>query len=170
MYNDSLDSSQKCGLCNHDVPPGSLCGACTKTHNTFPTLRTWSFVSDLLNQNPDPAIEYEIYAGTVGPEAATEFIGYLKMFRQLPSVDAIILDPAHAPIPDDPSVTYTLARSLARSASEDNFESICVYLERIPDQEFAVLTVQDSIRRNKKITTTNAFRKWAVKNSSVVLK
>ena len=40
--------------------------------------------------------EAQLLDGTVGEGAASELIGFLRQFRQLPSIDEILLDPATA--------------------------------------------------------------------------
>lgn len=39
---------------------------------------------DSLNSQSNTAIEHEVIAGAVGAGAATEFSGFLRMFRELP--------------------------------------------------------------------------------------
>lgn len=168
MYNDNTEQEQECGLCGKKIPPGALCGQCARAHRTFPTLRTWTFVSHLLNSNPDPACEYEMYAGTVGQQAAMEFMGYLKMWRQLPSMDALLLSPLSAPIPEEPSVLYSVARELGHRANKDNIDAVVTYANRMPP-EFAVLTMRDASLKGRDVTETQSFIGWCAANNNVVL-
>lgn len=94
-----------------------------------------------------------MFAGTVGTGAATEFSGFLRMFRELPNIDAILLNPSGEPVPDSPAAQYAVASALAHRASDSNFDRICLYLDRMPT-EFRVLSVRDATLRDPKIKYT----------------
>jgi len=58
--------------------------------------------------------------GGIGRGAAIEFTGFLRVFRSLPSLDGILLNPATAPVPDEPSALCAVATGLARRTTEQN--------------------------------------------------
>ncbi len=121
-----------------------------KDATAFPSPRSWEFVSrilDSLGTPSSPALEYELIAGAVGAGAATELSGFLRMFRELPDIDAILMNPLWAPVPEEPSAQYPVASALARCASDSNFDRICTYLDRLPT-EFRVLCVHDATLRD----------------------
>lgn len=139
-----------------------------KDAQAFATPRSWEFLSNVLEQQPDPEIEYELYSGIVGEGAAAEFMGYLKYYRNLPNLDALLLNPKKAEVPTEPAVLYALATGLAAKATPDNFERVLEYADRIP-AEFQVLLVKDAVTRNCELTNEKAFTQWALKNSDVLL-
>ena len=53
-------------------------------------MKRMSFVARILDSCPDPGVEHEMFAGTVGTGAATEFSGFLRMFRELPNIETIL--------------------------------------------------------------------------------
>src|SRR5262245_60343951 len=110
--------------------------------NAFPSPRSWEFVSRILDATPDQAVEHELFAGSVGSGAATEFSAFLRMFRELPNIDAILLNPLKEPVPENAAAQYAVASALARCASDTNFDRVCLYLDRMPT-EFRVLSVRD---------------------------
>jgi hypothetical protein len=138
-----------------------------RDQNAFPSPRSWESVSVILAAAPDPVIEHELFAGTVGSGAATEFSGFLKTFRQLPNIDAILMNPRQEPVPTDPSAQYAVAAALAQCASDTNFDRVCTYLERMPT-EFSVLCVRDASLRAPDVKHTAAYTKWAVANHNVL--
>jgi hypothetical protein len=135
--------------------------------NAFPSPRSWEFVSRILDSGPDASVEHEMFAGTVGTGAATEFSGFLRMFRELPNIDAILLNPSGEPVPDSPAAQYAVASALAHRASDTNFDRICLYLDRLPT-EFRVLSVRDATLRDQKIKYTAGYTKWAIQNHHVL--
>lgn len=139
-----------------------------KDAKAFATPRSWQFMSRVVGQQPSKDIEYELYSGIVGEGAAAEFMGYLKYYRDLPNLDALLMAPEKAKIPEEPATLYALATGLAAKATVDNFDRIIKFADRI-QPEFQVLLIKDSIARERKVTNTKAFNQWAVKNSNVLL-
>jgi hypothetical protein len=169
IYNESESAAQPCGLCRENVQPGAICPHCVKRSRALPTLRSWGDgVSRLLSTKPSPDVELELYAGKIGKETAAEFCGYLRMYRQIPSIESIILGPSAAPIPTEPSVLYAVATALGRIASPTNFDAVVEYLERLPQQEFAAVTVKDAARRSPDVQHTRAYMSWATRHQDLM--
>ena len=131
--------------------------------NAFPSPRSWEFVSRILDSTPDPYVAHELYAGAVGSGAATEFSAFLEMFRELPNIDAILLNPLREPVPEKAAAQYAVASALARCASDVNFDRVCLYLDRMPT-EFRVLCVRDAALRQPAIRHTPRYTRWAIEN------
>lgn len=144
-----------------------LLSAFDRDAHAFPSPRSWEFVSRILDSGPDASVEHEMFAGAVGTAAATEFSGFLKMFRELPNIDAILLNPGGEPVPESPAAQYAVASALAHRASDMNFDRICLYLDRMPT-EFRVLSVRDATLRDQKIKYTAGYTKWAIQNHHVL--
>lgn len=125
-----------------------------------PTPRAWcQGVSEALGIIPQD-LEFATFKGDVGEGAAAEFCAFLKVFRKLPSPDAILLNPDKTEVPNDPATLYALCGALANRTTGDNFDRIMKYVSRMPP-EFTVLFVKDSIRRKPEIQTTPVFIQWA---------
>ncbi len=166
-YNGS-DAQATCGLCSKTLGAQELCSACTRNHHAFPSPRSWAFVSDILRHSPGEDIELELFAGNVGQAKALEFAAYLRMFRQLPSIDSILLGPKIAPVPDDPAAMYAVATALGRVATAGNMDAINQYLTRC-HPEYSVLAIRDAVNRDRSLCNTRAFQAWATKYSDVLL-
>ena len=139
-----------------------------KHDKSFPTPRSWEFVSRLIAQDPDPSILFDLVAGAVGEGAAAEFCGFLKIFRSLPNVDSILLAPDKATVPKDPATLYAVCGAIARKATDQNFSRVIQYADRLP-AEFSVLLVRDCIRSNAALANTKAFVSWTSKHKDVLL-
>jgi MoxR-like ATPase len=135
--------------------------------NAFPSPRSWAFVSRILDQSPAPRIEHNLIAGTVGDGAATEFTAFLATFRNLPNIDAILLNPEREPVPDGAAAQFAVASALSYYATYTNFDRICQYLRRMP-AEFGVLCVRDASSRQPDVRHTAAYTQWAIANHSVI--
>jgi hypothetical protein len=144
-----------------------LLSAFDRDANAFPSPRSWEFASRILDSGPDHSIEHELFAGAVGTGAATELSAFLRMFRELPNIDAILLNPLNEPVPENAAAQYAVASALARCASDINFDRVCQYLDRMPT-EFSVLCVRDSCLREPAIRHTAGYTKWAIDNHHVL--
>jgi hypothetical protein len=89
------------------------------------------------------------------------------MFRELPNIDAILLNPLQEPVPENAASQYAIASALARCASDTNFDRVCLYLNRLPT-EFRVLCVRDATLRAPAIRSMAGYTKWAVENHHAI--
>ena len=125
-----------------------------------PCPRTWASVGKMLALNLSERVELQAIQGAVGEGAAAEFIGFLRIFRELPSLDEILMDPDNAPIPEKAAALYAVAVGLASKANPNNFARVKTYADRLHADskgEFAVLLVRDAVRRNRAICNTPAY-------------
>jgi hypothetical protein len=134
----------------------------------FPSPRSWMFVNEIIGEGLPADEELETIKGTVGEGAAAEFYAFLKVIRDMPNPDEILVNPKGAPVPEQPSVLYALTTSLAIRATKDNFDRLMQYNDRLPT-EFQVVFVRDSIKRCDDVSKTQAFTKWAIAHSDVLM-
>lgn len=133
-----------------------------------PSPRTISFIGKQQAAGLPEAFEFEAFAGAAGEAFATEYRAFLKMYRELPSMDEIILNPTAAPVPNDPGAKYAVCTALSRKMSDQNITSICEYLKRLP-VEHSVACMKDAVSRNRTISHTSAFIKWSTDNGRVLI-
>lgn len=125
-----------------------------------PSPRTWHHAAKLFSLDLPKEILPEVLSGAVGQDAATQFLAFIDMYRQLPSVDAILIDPDSAPIPANVSALYAVSTALASRASEQNAGRVFRYAERLNEAEkgdFGAMVVRDSIRRCPAVQLTPDF-------------
>ena len=125
-----------------------------------PTERNWVRAFRHAQQDLPNHIEHATVSGCVGAGAAVEFLGFMRVYRELPSLDALLMDPDNAIIPEEPSALCAVAVGLAAKATESNFKAIAKYatrMEKAKYAEYAVLMVRDSVRRNPRVTNTRAY-------------
>jgi hypothetical protein len=130
--------------------------------------RSWEIVSDYVKTDLPKEIEHGLIAGTVGEGRAAEFVGFLRIWRNLTDPAMILMAPDSAPVPNDPATLYATCGSLARMASPDNMERVVTYADRLP-AEFSVLMVQDAAKITPGVQQTRAFIGWAAKNRDILI-
>lgn len=132
------------------------------------TPRAWcEGVSASLGVIPNE-LEFQVFSGDVGEGPASEFLAFLKIFRNLPSPDAILLDPKKSKVPTDTATLYALCGALAYRMTPQNFDRGLTYIRRLPP-EFSVLFVRDSIAKNQEIASTSSYIDWASKEGAELL-
>jgi MoxR-like ATPase len=149
--------------------PGSLMDF-DPNKKAFPTPRSWEFVSDTLtiDGSVSPEVERALIAGSVGDGVAAEFAGFLKIHRNLPNPDYVLLNPDKAEVPKDPATLYALVGALSERVNDSNFDRFVKYIERVKP-EFQVLAIRDAMIRQPVLINTPTFSAWAGKNASFVL-
>ena len=103
----------------------------------------------------------------MGPAAASELVGFLRLFRQLPSIDEILLSPATATVPEEPSAQIAIATALGRVLSDSSVGRVLKYLDRMPT-EMRVMAVRDAAARDTAITHTPEFVRFGVEYREVI--
>ena len=105
--------------------------------------------------------------GTIGLAATTELVAFLRLFRQLPSIDEILLNPDTAPLPDEPSARIAIATALGRALTDHSIAKGMRYLDRMPT-EMRVLAMRDAAARDRAITHTPEFVRFGVEHAEVL--
>lgn len=126
----------------------------------FPTPRSWQFVSDVLAKTPLNLL-HPVITGCVGEGAAVEFLGFVRLYRELPDLDAVLRDPDHAPVPREPAVLYALVRALVELCRSDRapLSEFVRYASRLPD-EFGLLAMRDALAVNRKLVSLPTVQQW----------
>lgn len=114
----------------------------------FPTPRSWTFMSKMLDMGID---NEEALSGTVGEGTASEFFTYIEVYTKLPDIKKI-LKGEKVNIPKELSVQYALSSSLVYYANKKNIENIFKFCEKLP-QEIYLLTIKDIICKDETITS-----------------
>lgn len=133
----------------------------------FPTPRGWSFVNDIYKDHQSQDTEFELIKGTVGEGAASEFSGFVRLIKDLPTVDAVLIDPEKTKLPESPSGRFAMATALDAKATVTNIARIMKYICRMPI-EFQVLFVRSALRRDQKLSSTQSYMDWGLLNQNVL--
>lgn len=136
--------------------------------NNTPSPRTVANVGKLMQIGLPSELEYSVFSGAAGEGFAAEFLGFLRICRQLPNPDVILMNPDKAPVPDDPATLYALCGALSRKASDGNIERLVTYSNRLP-AEFSVLTMRDVFVQHPDLQSTRAAISWFTAHQDVML-
>ena len=130
------------------------------TDKTYAAPRTWEFAHRVLQVVDIGETDcLPMLAGTISEGVAREFIGFCKIFKDLPQIQSIIASPSAIAVPSEPSVLYAITGAIAHNATLDNFGKLMQFVERMP-LEFQVVCLKETIRRNKAMTGHPSVQKW----------
>ena len=132
----------------------------------FPTPRAWAQVSKVADAPAELLLP--LVSGLVGDGAGSEFTGFLRVAKDLPSLDYVLANPEKCEIPKDTSARYAISIGLAaRIKTDEELARAITYTKRMP-AEFNVLTVTDAVTRDKALSHGQAFTTWASDNKDIV--
>jgi MoxR-like ATPase len=149
----------------------------TSDANAWPTPRSWEMASNVLRGiarrqkttflSGTSEFEAQLLDGTVGPSASAELLAFLRLFRQLPSIDEILLNPETAPLPAETSAQIAIATALGRAMTDNSVARGLKYLDRMPT-EICVMAMRDAAARDTAITHTPEFVRFGVQHSEAI--
>lgn len=125
-----------------------------------PSPRTWAAAGRIVRLGLPAAVEAAAINGAIGEGMGGQYLAFVQMFRQLPSVDAILIDPDNAKLPDKPNVLYAVATAVASRVTAKNFDRVIRYGLRLLDAgfgDFAALMIRDALRRKEELQQTPDF-------------
>lgn len=120
----------------HDWKPSksmSIDGACP---------RGWEYAAQWVNDGIDDS---EVLAGCVGKGRATQYLAFRRLLNELPDVDALLMDPEGAMVPENPSARFLVAMALSAKMTQGNFGRCVAYLRRCPAM-FRAFSIRDAFR------------------------
>ena len=133
-----------------------------------PSPRTMARAGRMVKLGFPPEAEMEVLTGAIGEGAAVELMGFLKIFRSMPSLDTIMLNPDSIAVPEDPATLYAIAVGLARRATVDNIDRVIKFGRRMPP-EYGVVLIKDAVRRDTALQATRGFVQWVMENKDLIL-
>lgn len=107
---------------------------------------------------------HEIISGAAGKGFASEYMAFLHIYKDLPTIGQIVAHPETTPVPKEPSAQYALAGSLAERASVSNIGPIVKYLKRVPG-EINVVFLKNASFSKPEICGTEAYIDCASANA-----
>lgn len=133
--------------------------------------RGWEYAAEWIN---DGIVDREVIAGCVGRGRATQYLAFRELINELPDVDAVLLDPSNASVPDNPSARFLVSMALAAKMTAGNFGQCVKYLNRLSGM-FRAFCIRDAFRAEanrkrdgtlpknwKPLSGSRDFTAWAV--------
>lgn len=114
----------------------------------------------------------ETLAGCIGTGRGAALAAFIPMFNAMPSIDAILANPAKAAIPAKLEVLCAVCVALAARAGLKTAAAILTFAKRLAEggrPEHSAMLVLDAYRRDKAaMTSVPEFGQWALANPAVL--
>lgn len=128
-----------------------------------PNPRTWTKSTKWLTRDQMPKeLQMASQTAAVGEEAAVERMGFRDLYKQVPTIDAILLDPESVEVPTKPSILFAVLGALAGRANKKNFARVARFGERVMEAgrgDMATLLIRNATRMKPELQQTPAFVK-----------
>lgn len=137
-----------------------------------PTPRSWAdvsripFDSKVFSENLGVLAEH--CKGSIGEEAASKFMGFLKLYRDLPDFNKIAKEPEKVKVSTDKQTQYVVVARIisAMQAAEPKkqaalWEQYWIYLKRLDTKELRMMAVNTLCGTCPAILRTNAWKEFA---------
>lgn len=129
----------------------------------FPTPRSWGFLGKKMPVIPKGQ-ELREYAGSVGEAAAHELATFLDVYKEIPTLEEILLNPRGARLPDTakPATASAIVSMLAGRTTATNFDTVMIYVNRMIDagmREYVGFYIQDATTRDPSLQQTHTFKR-----------
>lgn len=136
------------------------------TERTYACPRTWEFADRVMKTAGDAnPLMVQLLTGVVGEGIAREFSTFCKVYDKLPKPAQLMSNPEGIEVPKEPSILYALTGTISHNATADNLSSLMKFVRRLP-AEFQVVTLRDTIRRNKPLLAHPEIREWIASSAA----
>ena len=143
-------------------------------NKAFASPRTWAFIGlpgGIMDLGLENSTLFEVIKGAVGEGAGTEFYGYLKIYRDLPKPEDILLKGKDI-VPKESNVMYALCSALIQCVREhkDKINRLVEYSMKI-EKEFSVVLVKDMLRTDMRdnVMSCEAFDEFCKVNEKILM-
>jgi hypothetical protein len=131
----------------------------------FPSPRQWTACNDIVTCEPETRVP--LMAGLVGQAAGMEFEGFVRVWENLPDLDAIE-QTGKGKVPKDQATLLAVVSALVTRATDDNLANLLTYNSSLPG-EHQMLFAKDLVIKNPLFVTHEEYNKWAAGSSKNLL-
>lgn len=129
-------------------------------------MRGWERISKLEIAAEAMKMELDIalVMGSVGSSVGAQYNTHRAMVKRLATVEEIVRDPKHAPVPDKPDALYAQLVLLTAKLDDKDMGAASIYLDRVRPDLKAMAVRRMILREDKKqgfvVTKTKEYRTW----------
>jgi len=129
-----------------------------------------SFISASNYIEAPDEMQFSLMAGTIGEGATAEFLGFTKIYMNLPSLEEFLDKPTSIKIPEASDVLFATIQLLSHNTTVDNIEKIAKFINRLKDQpERQVQYYRAACVREKGVAMSKPFMDFVNKNQDLIL-
>lgn len=127
-----------------------------KPDKAFATPRTWYKANKYYTSSMPDDLKRAGIIGAVGNGPGEEFMGFTKIWADMPDLKKIIKNPEKAALPEGVGMCYAVAVGLSGMMTLENAEDVHTYLDRM-QPEYVVCAWSLACKRDKTLVTSDTF-------------
>jgi len=153
----------------HDV----FSGLVPKEQGSFLTPRSLEGLDKVLKEayatktNPQDPLFRTIAAGIVGQGAALQYLAFLELRSEIPTVAQIVRDPSGTKVPDRIDMQMFVVFNMADAADKKNIDALITYMSRLRS-DMSVAFYRNALLRDRSLMACKSFGDWAVANKTLI--
>lgn len=139
------------------------------TDDTYACSRTWDFANRILGVTETGSREQLVaLSGALSEGIAREFVTFMKIYTQIPTIGELVHDPEGTKVATEPSILFAMSGMIGQHAKPENIEQLLKYISRMP-AEFQVVTMRNAVQRNKKLLGEVKVQEWVQKSAKAMI-
>ena len=137
--------------------------------NVSPSPRSWERANTIVGLGLPADLELPTLAGQVGNAASADFLGFIKIMRELPDPIKSLADPLNATIPEKPQILYAFCSAVAAYVTEGSAKNFTTLIDRIEKKEFSAMAIRTAIKRKPELVRSKAISEWLLSTGKDLL-
>jgi len=115
-------------------------------------------------------LQFSLMAGTIGEGATAEYLGFARIWKDLPPLSEFLKIPAEITIPTKSDVLYATIQMLAMNVTEKNADTINIFISRLEDSpEYVIMFWTSALKKCRKLLRNETFRAFLKENEDLIL-
>jgi hypothetical protein len=128
----------------------------------YPNPRSWWRLDSLIKAGIPNDLEQEVYSGTIGEGAATQFLAHVESIRSKLDLEAVVIQKRDWTFPSAKDIALRWAfafgvASLATPKTVRRVFEIAIDLHKQHESEYAMVVVQQAMSKDKRFKSCNEF-------------
>lgn len=119
--------------------------------------RTWEMLSKVIWDKEDMSLA--LLASLIGEGVSREFINYIKLYKELPNYDAIVVNPDKIKISDNLATQWALMSMVCSHIEADTTKEIVIFLKRL-NMELQVCALREIKYRKSGLLRDTHISNW----------
>lgn len=136
----------------------------TKDIENTPSPRTVAAVGRIINKKLPKEMLFEAVKGAAGHSFATEFTGFLRVYKELPTIKEILNNPSGCKIPDQIEAKFAAMGMVLDAVDKNNIGKFITFLDRLGN-EVTTATMKLCSMKKPDVCKTSVYVEWAVKHN-----
>lgn len=135
-----------------------------KTEKSYCCHRTWEFMNRLIQGKEVKDSKLPLYAGTITPGVAANFVQYCQIYKELISYKEILKDPKECRLPETNPLKWATVAHMTEYVNDNTFEDLAAYANRFT-LDYRVLFYRSVMVKHQELRHHPAFGKASVELS-----